>query len=236
VVNEFNTEWTHEDKRTGAQYSMTVDQVTGKVTLVFKGSDSLVRNGKLYMDGIKDWLANLACWSAPYKNMKGKWYVCHRFYGIFRKWKAIRDKVRAFIGKHYFPGMRIKVMGFSQGAGIAVFCAEDLTYMMFHEGLKFSIVTYAAGCPKLFSPFGFKHVMNRLNAMLLINGNDAVTKLPWWNTIAGPCLHKGYSRARWYRYSVKDHSLEEYQKLYDEVYIHGRTTHKMPIDTRYCYK
>jgi len=135
--------------------------------LNFMGSSNFKDStGKL----AQDWKQNFDFLQTPYRGMKDKFRV-HR--GFLKKWKSIQEAVLAKVTPNI---EHIVVTGFSQGAALALLCHEALWFNFPH--LRFNVLTYAFGCPRVFSwrtPkqrfLGVTHIQYR---------GDMITGLPFW--------------------------------------------------------
>jgi len=89
--------------------------------------DTLILQGTV---SAQDWRDNLDFPARPYRKMPQRWYA-HR--GLARKWKSARD----FLIGTYGPAIR-RVVGYSQGAALAILAHEDLGYTFGEEPETFA--------------------------------------------------------------------------------------------------
>ena len=185
-----NQKWINGAEDT--QYALVVKDKT--VILAIEGSVSTL-----------DWIQNFMFWKKPYKEMKHLFFV-HA--GWLKKWKAIRKEVIPEIVKYYNQGYKIKVRGYSQGAGIGYLAHEDIH---FHTGEQPDTVLF--GTPRTFSCFNSKILNKRLSTINRIeDGNDIVCHLPFavmFYKHYGMAIHIG-DKKYWWKLSIKDH--ENYRR------------------------
>jgi len=172
-----------ENTETQTEYRTEIkDRV---LTIAFQGSTS-------YMD----WRDNFRFLKTPYRNMDVKFRV-HR--GFLRKWKSVRDEIFQFLTNHRKEFDKILVLGYSQGAALALLCHEDVWYN-FLEDNYMNLVTYAFACPRTFSwmvpeerfetAFVFNHkrdlvanVPFRLMGYRHLENTTWIGKKEWWQII-----------------------------------------------------
>ena len=150
------------EPRTDTHYSMEIIKKGKKKIAVFAFRETIT---------VRNWIDNFMFKKKPYKGMPFVWKA-HR--GFVRKWKSIEDEVLQFM-KDNNPDEVIG-LGYSQGAAINLFCAEDL---WFHypalRGSKMNFYSYAT--PRAFS---WNAPMVRWNDVVRLSmRRDIVTKLPF---------------------------------------------------------
>jgi len=184
---------------TDTQYKIIEDDEC--ITVSFQGSISKL-----------DWFQNFSVWKKPYKHMKKLFFV-HA--GFLKKYKSVRPEVMDRIIGARLEGKEVQIRGYSQGAGIALLCHEDVWYEC-----QYLAETKVFGCPRVFSIFNGKELQKRfLNAVRYQNGNDAVTKIPFlWMLFKhyGESKNIGKKR-RWWKLSFKDHKTFSYKKSLTEA-------------------
>lgn len=157
-----------------------------------------------YTTSKADWLENFKVWLAgiprkPYKSMPKLWFA-HT--GFTEMWKSCREDIRSQLK---CPPNRI--VGFSQGSGLALLAAEDF---YFTDGVMPE--TIAFGCPRVFW-FPPKELSERLDVTRISTHNDLVTKIPLW--LIG-FVHVGTEHVigpkRWF-WSAKAHQPEYYLSI-----------------------
>lgn len=126
-----------------------------------------------WSDDKADWRNNfrfLAIPCKPYKSMKNIWF-CHR--GFRKVWKAIKKYIEAAIKN---PAIKkIKIVGYSHGAAIALLCYE---FCKFNRP-DCDIQGIGFGCPRVFWGYVPKAVKERVKDFKVVrNGNDIVTHVP----------------------------------------------------------
>ena len=126
-------------------------------------------------NGIRDWLNNLSLHVVPYREMDPVWQ-CHG--GFLSVWKSIRPALQERLREERkSPIDRVRVVGFSHGAAISVFCHEWIYY---HDpALRTRLETYAFGCPRVIYGCLPPSLARRWEHFYVIrNLDDAVTHLP----------------------------------------------------------
>lgn len=208
--------WNCYKQETDTEYFLDIDS-DGTLWIIFKGSDAIIEHNKFSWDNLKDWIQNFMAWNVPYDDMKYKWYVGYRHYGLFSKWKSVRKDIHEFITENINNIDKIKIRGYSQGSALGVFCHEDLKFFLEEKHginqivLEEIMETIVAGCPLLFSPIGFKHVLPRIKDIIyLIHANDIVTKIPWWNKNGKDIVYLNDKNRHWWIHSIKDHYYSNY--------------------------
>lgn len=126
-----------------------------------------------WSDDKADWLNNfrfIAIPWKPYSDMNVIWF-CHR--GFLKVWKIIKAYIEACIMNPRVK--KIKIVGYSHGAAIALLCYEFCKFNRPDceiEGVGF-------GCPRVFWGYVPKAVKERVKDFKVVrNGNDIVTHVP----------------------------------------------------------
>jgi hypothetical protein len=139
-----------------------------------------VENGVLWItfpgtSGKQAWLNNFKVWKKPYKRMRNLWFAHAGFLSI---WKALLPEVEEAI--HTLLYYKIEVRGFSQGGAVAILCHEWLTYnKQIGKVSNVPVNTVVAGCPRVFSIFGYATTSNRCENVLRIQfRGDGVCSIP----------------------------------------------------------
>ena len=124
-------------------------------------------------NGREDWRSNFQFFVVPwvpYKHMTCIW-LCHR--GFLKLWKSIEPYIKDDILNPKVE--RIEIVGYSQGAAIAVLCYEYAKF--FRPTIEVEGVGF--GCPRVFWGIVPKQVRERFRDFKVIrNGHDLVTHVP----------------------------------------------------------
>lgn len=127
-------------------------------------------------DDAEDWKNNFDFPAEPYKDMSPKW-MCHR--GFLRVWKAMRDDIEAYVAEMLkgCPEIKkIRCVGYSHGAALAVLATEDMEYLY---GESYEVKGYGFGCPRVLWGIVPEAVKHRLrNFTSVRNIPDIVTHVP----------------------------------------------------------
>ncbi len=136
----------------------------GELVFYFEGSN-----------GTQDWLNNLNFHAVPYREMNPVWQ-CHG--GFLTVWKSIRPALEVRLNEELKRGVdNVRVVGFSHGAAISVFCHEWIWYNYPH--LRERLESYAFGCPRVIYGCLPPPLARRWDRFYVIrNLDDAVTHLP----------------------------------------------------------
>ncbi len=148
------------DSETDVQAYILTEKDT--VTIVFRGSNSK-----------KDWITNftIAHKTIPYNNSETKIRVHSGFMQAYSS-KNVRNIIHTFITPEI---KHIITVGHSYGAALAQLCAVDMQYNF----PECDIESYQFGCPRIGNS-AYSRSYNRrvFNSFRIVNGNDAVTKVP----------------------------------------------------------
>ena len=180
--------WTHTEESTDTELGL--DQEEGDWYLYFQGSFSFL-----------DWIYNLMFFSKPYKDMKDPF----RFHdGFIQKYKAVRQWIYRQLEDEEIS--ELTVAGFSQGAAVALLCAEDLLYRFPSLSIRETVLF---GCPKPTDAQGKRILEERLGRIHHYRyGNDIVTELPPWGSRPGETYQLGPAYHP-LALSAKDHTRYE---------------------------
>jgi triacylglycerol lipase len=184
----------YENKETDTEWGF---EIIGKdLVLTFQGSTSQI-----------DWIQNFSFRKT--RSPSGS-YRGHR--GFIEKYKSIREHVQRVIDGilESFRIEKIYVLGYSQGAAVAVVAAEDIPTMF----PRFRNTVYGFG-------FGTPRVISSLTSdtspwkyfVCFQNNNDIVTKVPFrWMFYQGVGLimQIGDHERRPLTFKVRDHLQSEY--------------------------
>ena len=178
-IQSVSGSWTDGAKDT--QYKIVEDDKS--ITVSFQGSVSK-----------PDWLQNFMFWKKLYR---GSWLFCHAGFGL--KWKAVQDDIMPKVNLAIVKNKKVIILGFSQGAALGELMHEDVSYK---HGLQADTILF--GKPKVF--VRNKKLKDRLSGITrVVNGNDAVTKVPFFPyRHYGKLIHIGDKR-KVFRFSIKDH-------------------------------
>ncbi len=174
------------ESTTDTQYA--IEETEDKLIIKLQGSVSRM-----------DWIQNFSFWKIPYKQMNNIFFV-HA--GFLKKYKAIRAIIQEAVHKNL--DKKIVVLGYSQGAALALLVHEDIVFT-FGKTPE----TTVFGCPRVFSIFGRKILKERMQGVTRYhNGNDVVCRVPFiWLLFRhyGSKIHIG-NKYRWWKLSIKDHT------------------------------
>lgn len=142
------------------------------------GSFAVERRGDLLSiffqqsNGPLDWLNNLNFVAAPYREMTPVWQ-CHA--GFLKVWRSIRPHLERSV---LDPSVgRIRTVGYSHGAALAVFCHEFAWYH--RPDLRKSIQGFGFGCPRvLYGCLPPDVALRWENFYIIRNLDDLITHLP----------------------------------------------------------
>lgn len=144
------------------QYYLEDYSGLGDYVIVFLGSDSAA-----------DWKNNFRFWKVPYKEMKTKFYI-HA--GFLKCWKLIEDEVIGKLRECNFNS--ITVTGHSYGGALATLCKEAIWFHFPEKRNVTRLITF--GSPRVIGTYNWKKIKERWdNSLLLANGSDMVTKIPF---------------------------------------------------------
>lgn len=116
-----------------------------------------------------DWEQNFKFWAKPiraYKNMTDVWRA-HA--GFVELWKSVEDELKLHLVE--MPPKRI--VGYSQGAALALLAAEFVEY---NFGYQPQVIAF--GCPRVFW-LPNKKLEKRFDVCRVSTRNDIVTKVPF---------------------------------------------------------
>ena len=130
-----------------------------------------------WSNGAEDWKNNFDFPARPYKRMSEAW-LCHR--GFARVWKAMRDEIEENVERALRTSggdvERIVCVGYSHGAALAVFAAEDMAY---HYGRRYTVKGYGFGAPRVLWGIIPRAVKQRLECFTTVRCvPDLVTHVP----------------------------------------------------------
>ncbi|MCK5613989.1 lipase family protein [Candidatus Pacearchaeota archaeon] len=186
------------EQETDTQYR--IEENDENITISFQGSVSNL-----------DWLQNFAVWKKPYKRMENLFFV-HA--GFLKKYKAVQPEILHRIKMARDLKKHVMIRGYSQGAGLALLCHEDVVF-----NANYLPQTKVFGCPRVFSIFNSKLIQRRMhNLVRYQNGNDTVTKIPFSLMLFkhyGKGINIGRKR-RWWKLSFKDHKTTNYKRSMEE--------------------
>lgn len=134
----------------------------GDYVIAFYGSDSKI-----------DWRNNFRFWKVPYKHMEVKFYV-HA--GFLKCWKLVEDEI---IGKLRSCNFRtLTITGHSYGGAISILCKESVWFNFPEKRDKVKLMAF--GSPRVIGLYNWRKIKERWdNSLLLSNGSDIVTKIPF---------------------------------------------------------
>ena len=156
-----NAEYIHTENRT--DYVVEVEDDI--IYIFFEWSDDL-----------NDWRLNLNFPAKAYKHSGALWFV-HR--GFLSAWKDVRGDVEMQVGEilALYPKInKIRCVGYSHGAAVALLCTEDMEYLY---GDKLDVQGFGFGCPRTVWGFAPRTVKARLARFTAVrNKGDIVTHVP----------------------------------------------------------
>lgn len=143
--------------------SWTVEDRGEEVWILFEKSN-----------GITDWMNNLQYHAVPYREMNPVWQ-CHS--GFLKVWKSVKPHLEGPVAEAKRRGRRVRVIGYSHGAAIAVLCHEWIYYRF--PALRQSLCGFGFGCPRVLYGCVSQNLAQRWKKFYVVrNGEDAVTHLP----------------------------------------------------------
>jgi hypothetical protein len=188
-------------------YKMVINQKEWNLKI----GNNTIGNIKVYDDkiiiifqqtvGTGDWIKNFMAWPfmirKPYKRMRVKWLV---HWGFFKDYKAVHHEIIDIIAKNEYKP--ILIIGYSRGAPLATYCAEDISYNFGHYN-ELECITF--GGARCVNKVGQVVIMNRVPAhSTIVCGNDIVTKLPFW-FVKPQIVYQCGPKRKWWKFSFKDH-------------------------------
>jgi len=157
-----------------------------------------------------DWLTNLNFFKKSIASQEDKKIKIHRGYSDRYMLDNVRTKILLYLAES--GKKNVIVSGYSMGGGLAPICALDLASNFPNK----EIHCVAMAGPRVGNKHFVKYVDEHVDAINLIYGNDAVTKVP-------PPLfgfkhvnkkHYGPKRC-WWKFKVLDHMPHN---LFNEIY------------------
>jgi len=146
-----------------------------------------------------DWETNISFFLKKYKRPdyadKNSKIKVHS--GYFNAWMRVRDETL-----FYIKSDKVIVTGFSMGGGVSSIIAVDIQY---NKNPKELICVDFEGA-KVWNKAGMISFNKRVtNSFKIKNGNDFVTKLPFFYYFVGKKIHIG-NKEHWWKFSIKDHT------------------------------